>query len=144
MVKVTFDISRVSAPTKWFKTLFIRSLLKYWSRCKHKMPEVSQDLFEVKNPVQALVTPEVLRARANSAGNRYQASFQELVRAPTSRTKRLSSCVSEHDIESFTEGMTLLDHNWIDEREISHRFVIINFYNKSGISRAHFIRFFAG
>lgn len=33
------------------------------------MPELSQDNFEVLNPVNSPITPELLRARANSIGN---------------------------------------------------------------------------
>lgn len=33
------------------------------------MPEFSQDNFEALNPVQSPITPELLRARANSIGN---------------------------------------------------------------------------
>lgn len=33
------------------------------------MPELSQDNFEVLNPVNSPLTPEILRARANSFGN---------------------------------------------------------------------------
>lgn len=30
------------------------------------MPEVSQDAFEAKNPLEFLLTPEIMRARANT------------------------------------------------------------------------------
>lgn len=34
------------------------------------MPELSQDNFEVLNPIDSPITPELLRARANSIGNK--------------------------------------------------------------------------
>lgn len=116
--------------TECFRAIFIKTcpghfktVLNYCTKCTKKMPEMSQDLFEVKNPVSSPLTPELLRARANSVGKKGPAPFQDPRKTPAFRIKRLSSCVSENDIESFTEGMNLVEHNWIDERELSHRFV---------------------
>lgn len=115
--------------TECFRAIFIKTypghfkaVLNYYTKCTNKMPEMSQDLFEVKNPVSSPLTPELLRTRANSVGKKGPAAFQD-PRKTAVRIKRLSSCVSENDIESFTKGMNLVEHNWIDERELSHRFV---------------------
>lgn len=90
------------------------------------MPEVSQDVFESKNPVamQTKLTSGVLRARANSANSK-NVTFSE---CPDSVFPVLSKnfATSENDLESFTVGMPSVEYSWIDARELSHRYYIYN------------------
>ncbi|KAF2884330.1 hypothetical protein ILUMI_21849 [Ignelater luminosus] len=83
------------------------------------MPEISQDKFESKNPLLCSITPELLRARANSAGNKTTATV--ICQKIPEILQRLSSCVSENDLESYMEGLVTAESSWIDERELSHR-----------------------
>lgn len=74
------------------------------------MPQVSQDIFETLNPLKPLITPEMMRARANSSGA-HQSNWRDLRRCDK----------SENDLESFTGGMPTLENSWIDKRELDHR-----------------------
>lgn len=77
------------------------------------MPEISQDAFELNNPVKNRITPDILRARANS-------NTKNKPKLPCDiALKRLSS--NEHDLDSFTGGMPSVENRWIDSRELSHR-----------------------
>lgn len=78
------------------------------------MPEVSQDAFEANNPVKSTITPEVLRARANSNSKKKPI-------LPCEETLKRLSC-NDHDLESFTGGMPSVENIWIDRRELSHRY----------------------
>jgi hypothetical protein len=59
-----------------------------------------------------LVSPEAMRARANSANNQLHPNFWELRRCDK----------SENDLESFTGGMPTLENSWIDKRDLDHRY----------------------
>lgn len=93
------------------------------------MPEISQDNFESKNPMKCVITPGVLRARANSANSK-NVKFTEdpaLVidkdRLPVQGLGSLRrTYTSENDLESFTVGMPSVENSWIDARELSHRY----------------------
>lgn len=95
------------------------------------MPEISQDKFESKNPLLCSITPELLRVRANSTGNK--AATSVICQKIPEILQRLSSCVSENDLESYMEGLVTAESSWIDERELSHRYKNKNsFYNSFG------------
>lgn len=86
------------------------------------MPEVSQDVFESKNPLRSSINPGVLRARANSANSKNVKFLED----PALMFPELSkNFTSENDLESFTAGMLSVSNSWIDARELSHRY-----YNK--------------
>lgn len=95
------------------------------------MPEISQDNFESKNPMKCVITPGVLRARANSANSK-NVKFPEdpaLVidndRLPVQGLGSLRrTYTSENDLESFTVGMPSVENSWIDARELSHRIFV--------------------
>lgn len=78
------------------------------------MPEVSQDVFELTNPLENPITADVLRLRANSnTKNKPQLPCDVIL-------NRLSS--HEQDLESFTGGMPSVENRWVDDRELSHRY----------------------
>ncbi|XP_068912154.1 cytosolic purine 5'-nucleotidase isoform X1 [Tenebrio molitor] len=61
-----------------------------------------------------LVSPEAMRARANSANNQLHPNFWDLRRCDK----------SENDLESFTGGMPTLENSWIDKRDLDHRIFV--------------------
>lgn len=85
------------------------------------MPEISQDAFEVLNPGAPNVTPQELRARANSSGSRAAAvRFKETVAGtlpPRTRTKT----ISEAELDSFHQTQLSAEHLHGYKRESAHR-----------------------
>lgn len=97
------------------------------------MPEISQDIFESVYPIIPPITPDVLRARANSASkkkvpsggfsSKYGFGDNSVVTGGESTSALLMkrNDQSENDLESFLGSMDTFDHQSTDSREISHR-----------------------
>lgn len=100
------------------------------------MPELSQDNFEVLNPVNSPITPELLRARANSIGNTSVPSTSNSTGAVKKIQKKVSISAlppisNEEDFRSRAFTASDMDHSVISglgvdqykgyKRELDHR-----------------------
>lgn len=75
------------------------------------MPEISQDAFEVKNPLTPLVTPEIMRARANSSQEKRE--FFDMLSAVRKRD------ASESEIGTFDSWIHSTVRGF--KRQLGHR-----------------------
>uniref|UniRef100_V5GHV4 Cytosolic purine 5'-nucleotidase n=1 Tax=Anoplophora glabripennis TaxID=217634 RepID=V5GHV4_ANOGL len=79
------------------------------------MPEVSQDAFEVKNPLTPLVTPEIMRARANS-------STQQRFEFPDEISSARKRDASESEMGTFATWMYTNVRGF--KRQLGHRIFV--------------------
>lgn len=101
-----------------------------------KMPEISQDAFELLNPGAAPVPAHVLRARANSSsGGRPPPSvvvvddFADVIVEKTASVEHNNSghvrqrtvTISELELEHFQQCQTSVDNLFGYKRESTHR-----------------------
>lgn len=95
------------------------------------MPYSAQDAFETDNPVANPITPDILRARANS-NSRKDVAVLPCELCPPALSPRMRSKVSESDLECFNYSYCQNgETRWNDTRELSHRYfllVIPNFF----------------
>lgn len=89
------------------------------------MPEISQDAFEVLNPGLPRVTPQELRARANSSGSRNttMVNFKDTVKTATGSTptRTRTKTISEAELDSFHQIQASAEHLYGYKRESAHR-----------------------
>jgi hypothetical protein len=86
------------------------------------MPELSAIDSGGKKRLAAAGAPKVLRFAAEAPGSPHAlgVAFRfglQLPSDPLTRNDR-----SDNDLDSFAEGVTSVEHSWIDDRELPHRY----------------------
>jgi hypothetical protein len=86
------------------------------------MPELSATDSDSKKRLGAADRPRMLRfaVEAPISPRALGVSFRlglQIPHVPLTRNDR-----SDNDLDSFAEGVTSVEHNWIDDRELSHRY----------------------
>jgi hypothetical protein len=97
------------------------------------MPELSATKSEVKKRLLPLVAATGSGASGNNPRRlRFAAESPHTLSVPFSFGLQFPSLPlthndrSENDLDSFAEGVTSVEHSWIDDRELSHRYAEIN------------------
>lgn len=101
------------------------------------------DAFEIAYPLSPSLSPQEIRARANSSGKRKPVvtflSGNVTVEIPDKSLagvdKPLSKSDKEIELDSFAESLATMQSQWVDRRELQHRFEYFSkkyiFINKS-------------
>lgn len=88
------------------------------------------DAFEIAYPLSPSLSPQEIRARANSSGKRKPVvtflSGNVTVEIPDKSEagvdKPLSKGDKEIELDSFAESLSTMQSKWFDKRELQHRF----------------------
>jgi hypothetical protein len=97
------------------------------------MPELSAAKTEVKKRLLPMVAATGSGAGGNNPRRlRFAAESPHTLSVPYSFGLQFPTIPlthndrSENDLDSFAEGVTSVEHSWIDDRELSHRYAEVN------------------